>query len=152
MGKTCVAAALILANKQKTTSSAADISELTSRAMSAAKGRSQSAFRRVDVGGKWYEKVGVASDMERPEPRMQEVKLSPVPGQVWDNSRGRYVKAGTDYKWTKVHGSSVPNSDYHNWTAPPHVKLGMTVVLTSNTLLGQWQASANAPPTPPDDV
>ena len=143
MGKTCVAAALILANKQKTTSSAADISELTVRAVSA-KGRSQSAMRRVDVGGKWYEKVGVASDMERPEPRMQEVKLSPVPGQVWDSSRGRYVK-GTDYKWTKVHGSSVPNSDYYNWTAPPHVKLGMTVVLTSNTLLGQWQAGADAP-------
>ena len=55
-----------------------------------------------------------------------------------DYTGKKMTREETRESWEET-GRHKPNPDYNKWKPPPKVDLGLTVVLTSNTLLGQWQ-------------
>lgn len=125
MGKTCVCAALILASRgQRPAASAAN--SLLSRS-------ANQTIVYHKIGGFRYRAVGTAADLRRPDELMyaqKKVEVKPARPHL-----GRKAEC----KFVDDEQNSLRNPEYDKWTRAPEVTFGCTVVLTTNSLLGQWQ-------------
>uniref|UniRef100_A0A7S4BGJ8 Helicase ATP-binding domain-containing protein n=1 Tax=Chrysotila carterae TaxID=13221 RepID=A0A7S4BGJ8_CHRCT len=121
MGKTCVCAALILAQPRPAISSARDLAELRCRAQVDSRERLE-----LTIDGKRYDGCGSRWSAHQPSKHvylMEEHKETAL-SSSWRRKTPEVTK---------------PNPEWEAWTPPPTVHLGATVVVTSNALLCQWQ-------------
>ena len=129
MGKTCVCAALMLANP-----SSLKLDMKAARKFAALDFRKSSASRSETIKGTRYTTSGAPNQFKRPDRWMVPTKL--VTREVKRNDGSKM----TFNEW--VEDKSKPplaNPDYTNWEEPPTLRYPITVVLTNVSLLGQWQ-------------
>lgn len=127
MGKTCVCAALILAQPTKRTLDRSAARDLGSRS-------GTRTHAKHDIGGTRYFATGSARDLRQPDPEMVPMKRVQEPINRFGVMR-RVV-----WSWVRDEAkATLPNPEYSKWTPPPVVHYGFTLVVTSNALLGQWQ-------------
>uniref|UniRef100_A0A7S4F0H7 SNF2 N-terminal domain-containing protein n=1 Tax=Chrysotila carterae TaxID=13221 RepID=A0A7S4F0H7_CHRCT len=113
MGRTCVCAALMLAQPSAPVSSASDLAELRRRMRNVSR-----KIVEVNVDGGSYVSIGRATDVTEPEKRLVHCVADNVPVSRWKTV-------------------NILSPDWEAWTPSPTVRFGFTVVVTSNAPLGQ---------------
>ena len=131
-GKTCVCAALILAHAAANKPKKADVTAFEARTLGCR------ANVWTKVGGVDYLSHGKSTDFAAPDatrtPMMQAFKM------VWCKETRRMVRSNRLKEWVRDHSlSALPNPAHKAWKEQTKIRFGLTVVLTSCTLLGQWQ-------------
>ena len=82
-----------------------------------------------------YKSLGYASDFGQPQ-KLREAYVRKEK-MVFDRKKGCTVGK---MEWARDYSrASLSNPEYANWVPAPNLDFGLTVVLTSCTLLGQWQ-------------
>ena len=132
MGKTCVCAALILAQPAPAPKgrAAQDMRDLCARS-------DKHKRWTVKIGDITYQTAGYANDLAQPEREMTPLKR--VEYQERQRGKDGLVKMVTRSRMDLDNSKpKQPNPEAAKWTPPPKVTLPITVVLTTNALLGQW--------------
>ena len=128
MGKTCVCAALMLAQPapKPTGEALAAMRNLFGRSLT-----SKTWTRTIE--GMLYRTQGLANDLTAPEKLMTPLKKVTFQDYTGTKSITRTRMEPDEFKPKR------PNPEFAKWTKPEVVTLPVTVVLTTNALLGQWQ-------------
>jgi superfamily II DNA or RNA helicase len=131
MGKTCVCAALMLAQPapKPTGEALAAMRNLFGRSLT-------SKTWTMTIGGTLYSTQGHENDLRAPEMLMTPLKEVTIQEKV-EGFPGKYITR-TRMELDKYKPKR-PNPEFAKWTKPEVVTLPVTVVLTTNALLGQWQ-------------
>lgn len=131
MGKTCVCAALMLANPPPD-AKGAELDKM--------KGLVKRTFKRkqwsTTIDGVTYFADGHATDLVQPNAQMYARKKVEYEDRVFE--KGKFVKK-MKYRLVRDSDKALPNPEHAKWKAPQVATFPVTVVLTTNALLGQWQ-------------